>query len=180
MLNLIAQSRPDDLPPWLLVGGAAFAVVLVVILLMPLLRRRHDPLSRPPLTSLAQERSVQRDMQSLIHELSEMSRRVGTQLDARAARLERLIQDADERLARLGSAQRASGDQQHGSSGHHGNGDSISESLHRDVPAIDPRHEQVYALQDQGLSPHQIADRLNRPEGEVELIVALRPSRRTA
>jgi DNA-binding NarL/FixJ family response regulator len=39
---------------------------------------------------------------------------------------------------------------------------------------IDPRHVEVYRLADQGQSPHQIAQRLNRPSGEIELILALR------
>ena len=40
---------------------------------------------------------------------------------------------------------------------------------------IAARHAQVYALLDEGLTPYQIADRIGRPEGEVELIIALRP-----
>ena len=42
---------------------------------------------------------------------------------------------------------------------------------------IDPQHAQIYALLDEGLTSHQIADRLGRPDGEVELIIALRPRR---
>ena len=40
--------------------------------------------------------------------------------------------------------------------------------------AIDPRHAEVYVLADQGHSPHAIAQRLERPYGEIELILALR------
>jgi DNA-binding NarL/FixJ family response regulator len=40
---------------------------------------------------------------------------------------------------------------------------------------IDPRHVEIYTLCEQGLSTQQIADRLHRPSGEVELIIALRP-----
>jgi hypothetical protein len=39
----------------------------------------------------------------------------------------------------------------------------------------DPRHERIYALADQGLSPRDIARELGRPTGEIELILALRP-----
>jgi hypothetical protein len=39
----------------------------------------------------------------------------------------------------------------------------------------DPRHAEVYALADQGLSARDVARRLGRPNGEIELILALRP-----
>jgi hypothetical protein len=39
---------------------------------------------------------------------------------------------------------------------------------------IDPRHALVYALADQGRSFKDIAQELNRPSGEIELILALR------
>ena len=38
----------------------------------------------------------------------------------------------------------------------------------------DPRHGEIYALADQGRSSKEIARQLNRPNGEVELILALR------
>jgi hypothetical protein len=40
--------------------------------------------------------------------------------------------------------------------------------------AVDPRHAEVYRLADQGQTPQQIAQRLGRPSGEIELILALR------
>ena len=45
----------------------------------------------------------------------------------------------------------------------------------RRVPSTDPRHAEVYALADEGRSPAEIAARLDRPNGEIELILALRP-----
>jgi hypothetical protein len=38
----------------------------------------------------------------------------------------------------------------------------------------DPRYEQVYTLADQGSTAQEIARKLDRPSGEVELILALR------
>jgi DNA-binding NarL/FixJ family response regulator len=40
--------------------------------------------------------------------------------------------------------------------------------------SIDPQHEAVYALADQGKATAEIARQLNRPNGEIELILALR------
>ena len=39
---------------------------------------------------------------------------------------------------------------------------------------IDPRHERIYELADQGRGPQEIADQLSQPYGEVLLILALR------
>jgi hypothetical protein len=41
-------------------------------------------------------------------------------------------------------------------------------------PQIDPSHAQIYAFVDQGMSLQEIAHRLGRPAGEVQLIVNLR------
>ncbi len=41
--------------------------------------------------------------------------------------------------------------------------------------ASDARHRQVYALADQGRSAAEIARQIDRPYGEIELILALRP-----
>ncbi|HEX8914423.1 MAG TPA: hypothetical protein VF796_18895 [Humisphaera sp.] len=42
-------------------------------------------------------------------------------------------------------------------------------------PAVEPSHAEVYALADEGLTYRQIAQRLDRQYGEIELILALRP-----
>jgi hypothetical protein len=39
----------------------------------------------------------------------------------------------------------------------------------------DPRHVAVYQLADQGLTINAIAQQVDRPMGEIELILALRP-----
>jgi DNA-binding NarL/FixJ family response regulator len=39
---------------------------------------------------------------------------------------------------------------------------------------LDPRHARVYDLADEGHSPQEIARELERPSGEIELILALR------
>jgi hypothetical protein len=161
----------------------AAAVALLLILIWPRLRGRGESSGSADATgaalpTLAQQRAVERDMQSLMHELSEMARKVGAQLDSRAARLEALIRAADQRLAQLEQPRE------------HSNGHAAAPPTSRDdrpprptgpgatpTPAaeMDPRHVQIYAMLDEGLTANQIAERLGRPEGEVELIIALRP-----
>ena len=46
-----------------------------------------------------------------------------------------------------------------------------------DVEASGAPYSDVYDLADRGQSPRQIAQELNRPDGEIELILALRHTR---
>jgi hypothetical protein len=128
--------------------------------------RKRDPLERPHrFGSLAQQRSVEREMQNVLVELSEMARQITAQIDTRSARLEALIRQADERIAALNAQSSANTSQ------------APSASFPREPsesPAIDPRHAEVYALADQGRCSKDIAQQLNRPSGEIELILALR------
>jgi len=156
---------------------AACAVALAAtgfVLFRSKIRAKRDPLNRPPeANSLAQQRSVERQMQNLLVELSEMARQVTAGLDTRAAKLDALIREADEKIVAL-TALRGSL-----------NGAPLTQAV-QPVPVetkprpanayeADPRHLEVYTLADQGQSPSQIAGALNRPSGEIELILALRP-----
>src|SRR5271154_4444186 len=133
--------------------------------------RKKDPLDKPPaFGSLAQQRSVERQMQNVLVEMSEMARQITAQLDTRAAKLESLIKDADQRIAAMKLQPAAP--QQLSPQSPPSPGPFMAEST--DQPMIDPRHALVYALADQGRSPKDIAQELNRPSGEIELILALR------
>jgi hypothetical protein len=75
---------------------------LAYLWLRPMLKKkRRDPLEKAPFSSLSQQRSVEREMQNLLVELSEMSRQVTAQLDTRAKKLDLLIQEADQKIAQL-------------------------------------------------------------------------------
>src|SRR3954471_13316309 len=158
MLHLICQTRGDELSPWLLLIAAGTVLLLLLIVLAPLFRRGASS-STPPAVhreagdpSLAQQRAVERDMQTLMHELSEMARKVGAQLDARAARLEQLMREADERVARAELAgHHTEAPAAHRSNGHptsaNDNGAAAGASATARVPAaalgspeIDPQH----------------------------------------
>jgi DNA-binding NarL/FixJ family response regulator len=94
-------------------------------------------------------------------------------LDTRAAKLDALIREADEKIAILAALQRSISAMQA----------PLTPAAPPAPPAApppcayepDPRHVEVYTLADQGQSPSQIAGQLNRPNGEIELILALRP-----
>jgi hypothetical protein len=137
--------------------------------------RKKDPLDKPPaFGSLAQQRSVERQMQNVLVEMSEMARQITAQLDTRAAKLEALIRDADQKIAAMKSQPTAPQQflSQNPPQSPPAGAPFMAEST--DQPMIDPRHALVYALADQGRSPKDIAQELNRPSGEIELILALR------
>ncbi|MFI5381321.1 MAG: hypothetical protein ACHRHE_18645 [Tepidisphaerales bacterium] len=151
-------------------GMAILALTYIVV--RPLMRRRKDPLESPMNLSLAQQRSVERQMNSALVELAEMARQITAQLDTRAAKLSALLDDADRKIDQL---KRLS--QQPAMTGH---GDPAATPVEDAQPQLrlgepeDARHREVYDLADEGLSPLDIATKLNRPRGEIELILALR------
>lgn len=154
--------------------------------------------------SLSQQRQVERDISNLMVEMLETARQMTAQLDTRAARLEALIVEAEAKLEALRGAVAVTGSSISAAAptqvsqtddGVAPAGSTVEISVPPnaavDPPAEvvadaapapemkpetppDPRHAEVYALADQGRSPGEIARRLNRPNGEVELILALR------
>ena len=144
---------------WLAAAATVVALGVVVLLLVLIFRRGEPPATKSTHIGLAEQRALERDIGSLMNELSNMARQVGQQLDARAARLERLIAAADERIARLRDA------------------GPVKPSPQPVSSEPDPRDAEIYTLCDQGLGTREIAQRLGRPSGEVELVIALRPPR---
>jgi len=152
---------------------AAAGLVIIYAVLRPM-RKGKDPMSRSPVHfSLAQQRQVERQMETLLVELSEMARQLTAQLDTRAAKLESLIREADEKIAALKGEKAAPPPSSPLA--------APAEAAAETEPAVDgdPRHAAVYELADAGMAAPQIAQQLSRPTGEIELILALRP-RRTA
>jgi hypothetical protein len=187
---LLTGSSPQDSPYLIVIGLGAFLLIYLAVL-RPKMRGKKDPLEKPPARStMAQQRALERDMQSLLVEYEQMIRNMTAQLDTRAAKLETLIKEADEKLAALGKSTAAGAMTAASTEApielglpSASNGTSaaaiaratdLTPTPRRDPTGPDPRHAEVYALADQGLSPPDVARRLGRPNGEVELILALR------
>src|SRR5687767_11811983 len=75
-------------------------LVIIYLILRPLAKKK-DPLEGVPKFSLSKQRTVEREMSNILVELSNMARQVTAQIDTRAAKLEVLMQDADQRIAEL-------------------------------------------------------------------------------
>ena len=127
-------------------------------------------------------------MQNVIVELSDMTRQMSAQLETRAAKLEQLMREADTKIAELraiaetvDASRRPIAEQL----------TEIANDVIKSVdaepsrpsmrlvsdskPHSEDRWAEVYRLGDEGLTLPEIARRLARPNGEVELILALRP-----
>ncbi|NJL30536.1 MAG: hypothetical protein HC898_02270 [Phycisphaerales bacterium] len=140
-----------------------------------------------------QMRALNTDMEQVMVEIQQMARQVSAQLDAKAAHLEQLIKEADQRLKRLeemqtGGIAKQSSPQGHGSddmpaedsdnamsNADAGTKHGLSNALNANrADDPDPLALQVYLLADRGLAPAAIAGELHEHVGKVELILALR------
>jgi hypothetical protein len=168
---------PTPATSWTAIGIGVLTIVYVAFI-RPLTRKKQekDPLTRPaPEAGLARQRSVEREMGNLLVELSEMSRQMTGQLDTRAAKLEALLREADEKIALLRSMSAGGGPQGVLIEAKLLEADAVMMRGPDDpVAPVDPRHAEVYGLADEGQSAQDIARQTGRPRGEVELILALR------
>jgi hypothetical protein len=184
----------------MLLGG--FVLVYLAVL-RPMLRRKKDPLSREqPLNmsrgALARQRDIERDMQNLLVEYERMIRNMTAGVDTRAARLEALMREADQKIAalrgELGAGNTASAHQQSESSAatidrppmrlvESEPDEPMNEPAQPEAPSgavdgEDSRYSEIYALLDQGLSAKEVARRLGTTDGEILLIQSIRGGRK--
>ena len=176
MSIFLLQTPPQNPNAWLIYGVAGLGGIYI-LMRYTAKKKKRDPLADNPVRfSLSQHKVVERDMQNLLVELSDMSRQITAQIDTRAAKLDALIREADEKINELRAL----------SDGAAPVPTSRSYDSYR-LPVSptpqsssllanddDPRHAAVYRLADQGKSSPQIAAELGKPNGEVELILALR------
>lgn len=109
----------------------------------------------------------------------EMAREATAKLDNKIRILEHLIRDADARIARLQSVGEWLGRSAQLDVDSSAASGDVSSDVRQGEPqggaalAVRP-YEEIYALADAGHSRAEIANRLNRPAGEIELILGLR------
>jgi hypothetical protein len=95
------------------------------------------------------------DPRSVVGDAEELLQLLAEQADQHAARLERLIADADARIRKLEQVASAA-------------------SARPRPERADPLNQQIYQLSDEGLPPVEIARQLEQQTGKVELVLALR------
>lgn len=161
---LLAASITDFAPQ----AGLILGVAIIAITLTRLTRRRMaamrqaDATDREQRTASTRQATGLRDqLDGLMVDLEELARATNAQIDTRFAKLDLLLREADEKIARLESlASQLNG---------------TPRSASTVAVEVKPEHRRVHELADAGRRPVDIARELNRPVGEVELILALRP-----
>ncbi|MBI1335695.1 MAG: hypothetical protein GC164_01885 [Phycisphaera sp.] len=163
----------NEAPPLWTSVVLILGLVLVTVSLMLRIRKkqreagqRHrdlDPHER--VERYRQESGTKADLEQLMVEIEQFAKRLGTQLDAKAMRLEKLIEEADRRIAQLDAPPE---------SPEPPDAPSIKPAMASPVPSPDPLTTKVYSLADEGLAPIDIARKVDEHVGKVELILALR------
>jgi hypothetical protein len=173
MPHVLADKSMNEQSMWLIIAVGGMA--LLYVLLRPR-SKRPDPLAAAAKFPLSRQRDVEQQMQNLLVELSEMARQISAQLDTRAAKLELLLKEADEKLAALRAASAGAPVPTPPVDANDAPArEDASSAAAPSAPAIDPRHLEVYRLSDEGRPAIEISRLVNRPTGEIELILALRP-----
>lgn len=175
-------------PGYMLLPGG---IALIIAWLMLRLRRRRA--NAPRITTPAEQldrrrqaRGLRGDLEQVMVEVEQLAKRFSAQLDAKSMRLEKLIDEADARIAELERLQ-PPGD------GAHAGGPADASPQAAGQPAefeaaiepIPPAEEvpsaadsaaaqAIYRLADAGSDPVEIARALGEHVGKVELILALR------
>ncbi len=163
--------EPDDL-------ALIAAVIAAICLLLISIRRRASMRTKPPserareLTDrLRDDHHMKRDMESLLVEIQEMARGINAQFDTKFAKLDALLRDADERIAKL--------EQLTAQAGRPAIDVTVDDNgTRRETPAAEPspddNHNEIYSLADAGKTAVEIAKETGHNTGEIELILALR------
>jgi hypothetical protein len=165
----------------LMAGG----VLIITFILMSRLRRkqRERPSDLSTAEQIAQIRARAADSRGIDAfkaDAHDFTRQMAALLDSKAERLEQLIADADDRLARLDQLEHdashtapADPPRAHAEPTPPPQPKRTPPDLERPVE-VDPLHDKVYRLADSGLDPVSIAREIGQPTGQIELILALR------
>lgn len=187
--GLFAEAYPVSTPQLLLLA----AVVLAGFLFMRMLRRSTPSegtarqYRREIDTATSHGANIKGDMEHLLIELDKLSREISAQVDTKFARLEGVITEADRRIAALrilldaakaaGASlgiEETTGQDASASGAETTSVDSSATTDAKTTDATTAQHEKIFALADQGLLPLEIARKLDRRVGEIELILNLR------
>jgi hypothetical protein len=161
----------------------ALAVACLTMLMLSTRRKLRERQVQPQGTArqryaeLEQKAKAKRDLEEVMLELDELSRQVHGRLDTKFAKLEAVIRDADRRIDQLTRLLRASS-----------GGPACDITLRPEDPmeqapepaSKDDPHAAIHRLADAGWTAPQIADETGKPVGEIELILALRRTKREA
>lgn len=114
--------------------------------------RTSGPTVRQSLNEFREREEVENNLQQLVIDIQDLTRKNIATLDTKMRLLQQLIIDADARIKVLQGAA------------------AVPES----TPPESTLHQKVYELADRGFDAHRIGRELNMERGEVELVLGLR------
>lgn len=173
-LGIAGLDSAGGLSGILMIGGV---LLMSAILLGRLKRGRRNrsksmPTPREQINAIRSRAESRTQIEAYKVEAHEFTRQLAAILDTKAARLEQLIADADDRLARLGVASQTTPPPVPPPS------PAVLPVGGPRMPSVDPptpdEHERIYRLADAGMDSVEIARQTGKPTGQVELILALR------
>lgn len=168
MLTLIAQTfEPRS---WVVVAAAAAATFLVLTGVQRFKRRRETVSSAPQPTASQPAVPMPQAAERWQVELHDFTREAEARLDTKLAALQRLILQADERIAHLESLGLDAPSKHTQESPIAGPHFSTAQA----APQGQARTAAIFAMSDAGNNAATIANRLGTPIAEVELILSLR------
>lgn len=156
----------------------ALAIVFLTIVMISTGRRIRESRAltgrpvREKYAALENRQAARRDVEQVMLELDKLARQVHARIDTKLVRLEALIRDADQRIAALAPPTPRS---QNPRSTVSAPRETVSAGIGGDPSEGDAtRFAFIYRLSEQGFSAVQIAGKVGRPQGEIELILGLR------
>lgn len=164
----------------------AAGILMITMALMSWYKKRRRREATHPVLSPTEQlernkqlRGVRGDLETLMVEIEQFSKRLAAHLDAKTIAIELLLKQADLRIAEL---KRLNGNPLHDNMRDQPapiegvTDEPPIKTITRSAPEIpdDPLSRSVYQLADQGLPADAIARKLNEHVGKIELILALR------
>jgi TolA-binding protein len=169
---MLAQIDPAE-SPWAMAVLGVGLLLVIASLFIGIRRQRAADAGRLTATEQIERnrklRGMQGQLEQLMVEIEEMARRVSAQLDNKAVRLEKLLDEAELKIAELQRLEEGATPPAR----------TTVQPPPEAAPApsgSDPTAQAVYDLADRGYSPLDIAQQLDEQPGKVELILALRQS----
>ncbi len=170
----------------LLLGAGIIGISIIMRSTAKRVRESREPGSpaRQRYAKMTQEITAKRDLEAIMVELDELARQIHGRIDTKFAKLESIIRDADERIERLSKLadtprQPSALDITVGDNEPDG---PSKPAQPRPASSDQPphMHEEIYRLADAGVSAVDIAAKVSRMTGEIELILSLRKTQMQA
>ena len=197
LFYILAQLPPEGQEPGKIDLRSFLWVALVVALALFMLiitrqrmsrSKKHSDMSvKERVDHLKGSSGIYDQINELMARLADLSRQINGQIDTRTAKLEQLLHDADKAINKL---EKHTKNQVPWHQETDGEGENPSFEPHQREPQvvesqqvapkekiISPETRQILQLAEEGLSAVEIAGQLDRPVGEIELILALNRSK---